>query len=123
MLFILWKKEKHKSKKFNELELGHIHIGVSTTLCKYVLLPYLKEFIETHPHIRISIECQSTNHTLQLLKENKIDLGLLENLNVYINTHFDSLGKIEDIFVCTKSYMELFLNAMIIPKTLFNQLL
>ena len=28
----------------NELGIGHIRIGVSTTLCRYVLLPYLKEF-------------------------------------------------------------------------------
>ena len=91
---------------FYELGIGHIHIGVSTTLCKYVLLPYLKEFIEAHPHIRISIECQSTNLTLQLLKENKIDLGLIGRPERLYHTHFDSLGKIEDIFVCTKSYME-----------------
>ncbi len=93
-------------KKIHELGIGHIHIGVSTTLCKYVLLPYLKEFIETHPHIRISIECQSTNQTLQLLKENKIDLGLIGKPERLYHTHFDSLGEIEDIFVCTKSYME-----------------
>ena len=69
--FYSLEKGETQIKKIHELGIGHIHIGVSTTLCKYVLLPYLKEFIETHPHIRISIECQSTNHTLQLLKENK----------------------------------------------------
>ena len=63
-------------KKINELGVGHLRIGVSTTLCKYVLLDYLKEFTIAHPHIRMTIECQSTNHTLQLLRENKIDLGL-----------------------------------------------
>lgn len=31
---------------------GTLHIGVSTTLCKYLLLPYLKEFIREHPSIR-----------------------------------------------------------------------
>ncbi len=64
-------------KKINDLGIGHLHIGVSTTLCKYMLLPYLKEFVAAHPHIRITIDCQSTNHTLHLLKENKIDLGLI----------------------------------------------
>ena len=54
-----------------------------------MLLPYLQEFIKTHPHIKITIECQSTNHTLQLLKENKIDVGLIgepERLIMYILT-------------------------------------
>lgn len=92
-------------KKINELGIGHLHIGVSTTLCKYMLLPYLKEFIATHPHVRITIDCQSTNHTLQLLKENKIDLGLIGKPDHLHHIHFDSLGEIEDIFVSTQSYL------------------
>ena len=93
-------------KKINELGIGHLHIGVSTTLCKYMLLPYLQEFIKLHPHIRITIECQSTNHTLQLLKENKIDVGLIGEPERLHHIHFDNLGEIEDIFVSTKTYLE-----------------
>ncbi len=93
-------------KKINDLGIGHLHIGVSTTLCKYMLLPYLKEFIASHPHVRITIECQSTNHTLQLLKENKIDLGLIGKPERLHHVHFDSLGEIEDIFVSTQSYLD-----------------
>lgn len=93
-------------KKINDLGIGHLHIGVSTTLCKYMLLPYLKEFIARHPHIRITIECQSTYHTLQLLRENKIDLGLIGKPERYHHIHFDSLGEIEDIFVATQSYLD-----------------
>lgn len=93
-------------KKINDLGIGHLHIGVSTTLCKYMLLPYLKDFIATHPHVRITIECQSTNHTLQLLRENKIDLGLIGRPDRLHHVHFDSLGEIEDIFVSTQSYLD-----------------
>ena len=71
-----------------------------------MLLPYLKEFIAQHPHIRITIECQSTYHTLQLLRENKIDLGLIGKPERYHHIHFDSLGEIEDIFVATQSYLD-----------------
>lgn len=93
-------------KKINDLGIGHLHIGVSTTLCKYMLLPYLKEFVATHPHVRITIDCQSTNHTLHLLKENKIDLGLIGKPERLHHIHFDSLGEIEDIFVSTQSYLD-----------------
>ena len=95
-----------KLKKINDLGIGHLHIGVSTTLCKYMLLPYLKEFVAAHPHIRITIDCQSTNHTLHLLKENKIDLGLIGRPERLHHIHFDSLGEIEDIFVSTQSYLD-----------------
>ena len=74
---------EEKLKRSIDLGVGHLQIGVSATLCKYVLLPYLKEFIRQNPHISISINCQSTNETLELLDDNKIDIGLIgkpENL-------------------------------------------
>jgi LysR family transcriptional regulator, transcriptional activator of the cysJI operon len=92
-------------KRIKELDIGHITIGVSTTLCKYVLLPYLQEFIEKCPHIRITIECQSSNKTLQLLEENKIDIGLIGKPYHLKNIDFYSLGEIEDVFVATESYI------------------
>ena len=55
-----------KLKRSIELGVGHLQIGVSSTLCKHLLLPYLKEFIRRNPHISISISCQSTNETLRL---------------------------------------------------------
>lgn len=93
-------------RQMTELGIGHLRIGVSTTLCKYVLLPYLKKFIELYPHIHISIECQSTNHTLQLLQERRIDIGLIGKSSSMGNITFHSLGEIEDIFVVSKSYMD-----------------
>lgn len=88
-----------------ELGVGHLKIGVSSTLCKYILLPYLKEFIKHHPHISISITCQSTNETLKLLEDNKIDIGLIGKPESSKNIHFDYLEEIEDIFVATKDYI------------------
>lgn len=88
-----------------ELGIGHLKIGVSSTLCKYLLLPYLKEFIKHHPHISISITCQSTNETLKLLEDNKIDIGLIGKPENTKNIHFDYLEEIEDIFVATKDYL------------------
>ena len=32
-------------KNYKELGIGHIRIGVSTSLCKHILLDYLKDFI------------------------------------------------------------------------------
>ena len=65
---------EEKLRRSIELGVGHLNIGVSSALCKYILLPYLKEFIRQHPYISISIACQSTNETLKLLDEEKIDI-------------------------------------------------
>lgn len=93
-------------RQMMELGIGHLRIGVSTTLCKYVLLPYLKKFIQLYPNIRISIECQSTNHTLQLLHDRQIDIGLIGKPASLGNLSFRSLGKIEDIFVASRNYID-----------------
>lgn len=94
-----------KLKRSIELGVGHISIGVSTTLCKYMLLPYLSEFVHRNPHISISISCQSSNETLRLLDDNKIDIGFVgkpENLKGF---HFDFLDNIEDTFVANPEYI------------------
>ena len=95
-----------KLKRSIELGVGHLQIGVSSTLCKYMLLPILSEFIHKNPHISISISCQSTNETLRLLDENKIDIGLVGKTENIKNLHFDYLSDIEDIFVANREYLD-----------------
>lgn len=90
-----------------ELGMGQLSIGVSNTLCKYVLLPYLKEFIKEYPHIRISIECQSSFHTIEALKNGKVDIGLIgEPVNKNTDMDFYPVKEIQDGFVTTESYLE-----------------
>ena len=96
---------EEKLKRSIEFGVGHLKIGVSSTLCKYLLPPYLKEFIRQNPHISISISCQSTNDTLKLLEDNKIDIGLIGKPENLKNIHFDFLEEIEDIFVAAKDYL------------------
>ena len=97
---------EEKLKRSIELGVGHLQIGVSSTLCKYMLMPYLKEFIKRNPHISISINCQSTNDTLKLLDDNKIDVGLIGKPENLKNINFYYLDNIEDIFVATKDYIK-----------------
>ena len=96
---------EEKLRRSIELGVGHLKIGVSNTLCKYILLPYLKEFIRQKPHITISISCQSTNKTLKLLEDNQIDIGLVGRPDNLKSIHFDFLSEIEDTFVATKDYI------------------
>lgn len=93
-------------KKIHELGIGHLRIGVSTTLCKYILLPYLNSFVSTYPHIKITIECQSTFHTINLLEQNKLDIGLIGKPDTMKNIMFHPITSIEDVFVATESYLK-----------------
>lgn len=93
--------------RIQELGMGQLSIGVSNTLCKYILLPYLKKFIKEYPHIRISIECQSSFHTIEALREGRADIGLIgEPLQKNQDIAFYPVTDIQDSFVTTKSYLE-----------------
>lgn len=92
-------------KRIRELGVGHLRIGASTTLCKYLLLPYLDGFVREYPHIKITIDNQSSSHTLKLLESNDLDLGLVAKPATKDSYYFHSLGEIEDVFVATACYL------------------
>ena len=87
-------------------DVSHLTIGVSTTLCKYLLLPYLKDFVRQNPHIRISIACQPTYQTLQALEEGNIDIGLVGEPDASFTHIFSKVQAISDTFVATQSYLD-----------------
>lgn len=91
-------------KSMLSLQSGHIRIGVSTTLCKYILLPYLQTFIRNYPQIKVSIFCQSSNETLKLLENFQIDFGLIGEPAHQKDIVFHPIQEIQDTFVCSKEY-------------------
>ncbi len=93
-------------KQIHDLGIGHLRIGASTTLCKYLLLPYLDHFVRENPHIKITIENHSSAHTMKELDNNTLDIGLVAKPSSEDAFHFISLGEIEDIFVATPSYID-----------------
>ena len=92
-------------KNFSHLGLEELRIGVSTSLCKYVLMNYLKDFITEHPEIKISIDCHSSLNTIKLLGEEKLDLGLICKTSMPANLSYLHLQEIHDIFVTSRSYL------------------
>ncbi len=93
-------------KRAREFHMGHIRIGVSNTLCRYIMVSYLKNYIEQYPHVKITIESQSTTHTMNMLEQQKIDLGLVVEPRPQKNLVFMPVMEIEDIFVASPSYLD-----------------
>lgn len=88
------------------LGIGQLRIGTSATLCKYVLLPYLTDFVSKNPHIQVSIQCQSTNDTISLLDEGKIDVGLVGITDESTVTNFYFINESHYVFIATDTYLE-----------------
>lgn len=89
------------------LGVGSLSIGVSTTLCKYVLLPYLQDYIATNPYVKVSLSCQSTYETIVSLESGALELGLVGESERLESSHLNFLPirEIHDIFVCSPEYL------------------
>lgn len=95
-------------KNYKELGIGHIRIGVSTSLCKHILLDYLKDFIRENPNIKFSIDCHSTINTIKLLRNEDIDIGLICNTELPKGIVYSPVREIHDVFVASPEYLDNF---------------
>ena len=93
-------------RNYAESGAGSISIGVSTTLCKYVLMNHLKGFMSENPNIKISISCQSTYETITGLENGNLDIGLVGESERLGNLSFRPLLTINDTFVASPEYLE-----------------
>ena len=91
----------------NNLVSGEIAIGASDTLCKHYLLPYLEQFHAQHPGIHIRITNRTTPETLTLLKEGKIDFGIVSLPVTDKQVEFRESTPLQDCLVGGPSYNEL----------------
>ena len=92
--------------KLKKREEGIIKLGVSTTLCKYFLIPRLKNFISKYPDIQIKIINKTTFDTLKLVDEGEIDFGIISRPFDCSSYNFIKLCDIQDIFVAGKDYLK-----------------
>lgn len=91
--------EKKLSEMLN-LEQGEICIGASDMTLKFYLLPYLEQFHEKYPEIRVTVTNAPTPETLQHLGDGKIDFGIVST-PVLAHSHIQvtPVREIQDVFV------------------------
>ena len=93
-------------KKVNELGISQISIGVSITLCKYVLLPYLQQFVKDNPHIKVTITCHPTMETLRDIDNSVTYIGVVGIPSLPNGLTYIPFREIQDTFVTTDRYLE-----------------
>ena len=91
------------------LDTGCIKIGVSTTLTKEFLLPYLEEFNRIYPKVDIQISTNLTTDLIPKLRNGLIDLLILNmsNKNYGSDIELTKLKKVNDCFVVNEKYKAL----------------
>lgn len=99
---------ENKFKDLINLDTGTIRIGISQTLTKQFLLPYLKIFHETYPKIQVQINTSTTNNAILDLRKGDIDL-IISNLPPKIASDLEviKVKEIQDCFIVNKDYIDL----------------
>ncbi len=91
------------------LETGCIKIGISTTLTKEFLLPYLEKFHYLYPKISIQVVTDLTSELMPKLKMGLIDIIVLNLNDKNYGNDIDIIKcrKINDCFVVNNKYRDL----------------
>ncbi len=83
-----------------ELEQGEIHIGASDMTLKYYLLPFLEQFHEKYPKLKVYVTNGPTPETLRNLREGKIDFCIVSGpLQDTEGIQAQAVKEIRDVFV------------------------
>ena len=98
--------EKKLAQMLN-MERGELRIGASDMTLRFFLLPYLEQFHEKYPKIRVTVTNAPTPETLRYLQEGRIDFGV-------VSTPFQPISgitsvkvkEIEDIFVAGLKFIQ-----------------
>jgi DNA-binding transcriptional LysR family regulator len=98
---------ERKIAEMRELVAGEVKIGAGDTLCRHYLLPHLESFHREHPGVKIQVTNRTTRETIALLKEGKIDFGIV-NLPVRDNQlAIRESIPLHDCFVAGEAFREL----------------
>ena len=97
-----------KLKEMIDLDFGSLNIGVSNTIVKKYLMPYIKEFHDKYPNIKITIYTNPTFHLIQRMRNGLIDFIIL-NMPYDVPSDMDSykLTDVHDCFIATDKFIEL----------------
>ncbi|MEQ7050817.1 LysR family transcriptional regulator [Paenibacillaceae sp. P-4] len=98
---------EEKMKALKNLDSGELRIGGSDSLFKHYLLPYLEDFHEKHPGIRLHLNHGTTPEIISFLKEGKIDLGVIRMPIVDTQLEVRETFQLQECFVAGTRYAEL----------------
>lgn len=93
----------------NSLNGGQLRIGASDTICRYYLVPYLKEFHEHFPNVHIKVTNATSAHCVDLLENEVVDLIVTNAPNPRMNSvrNVRKVREFHDVFIANDHYAHL----------------
>ena len=98
---------EEKMAALKNLDSGELRIGGSDSLFKHYLLPYLEDFHQKHPGIKLHLNHGTTPEIISFLKEGRIDVGVVRMPIVDSQLEVRESIQLQDCFVAGARYAEL----------------
>lgn len=105
----LIKQGENQLLEANTLNGGQLRIGASDTICRYYLVPYLKQFHQKYPNVHIKVTNQTSIECARLLDSGQVDFCITN----YPNSGFSNTQNVRmihefyDVFVANEEYSSL----------------
>ncbi|MEG1291351.1 MAG: LysR family transcriptional regulator, partial [Lachnospiraceae bacterium] len=93
----------------NILGLGQLHIGASDTICRYFLVPFLKQFHQKFPNVPIKVTNATSLNCVTLLEQGKVDLIVTNYPNSKMSNSYvqKTVSVFTDVFIANPAYFNL----------------
>ena len=93
----------------NTLGLGQLHIGASDTICRYFLVPFIKQFHKKFPNVPIKVTNATSINCVNLLEQGKVDLIVTNHPNSHLNNSYvqKTVSNFTDVFIANPAYFNL----------------
>ena len=90
------------------LGLGQLHIGASDTICRYFLVPYLKQFHQKFPNVPIKVTNATSIQCVELLDQRKVDLIVTNFPNKHLNHEYiqKTIANFRDVFIANPEHFD-----------------
>lgn len=86
---------------------GLVRIGASETTLHHFLLPYLREFKERYPMIRLRISNTTTPAAVSSLKKGLIDFAVIISPEPEEGLNIHPVASLEDVFIAGEAFSQL----------------
>lgn len=104
-LILLGESKFRDMKDFNN---GEIRIGASDMTLHYYLLPYLEEFHQKYPKIKVTVTNAPTPETINFLHDSRIDFGVVSSpISIKEDLNITKVHEIQDVFVAGTKFYDL----------------
>ncbi|HHW00019.1 MAG TPA: LysR family transcriptional regulator [Clostridiaceae bacterium] len=103
----LIKSGESKLMEIQNLKSGEIRIGAGDTICRYFLIPYLREFMNKYPGVKVQVINRTSSQIIDLLKNGVIEVGIPTLPIVDNNINVIDFIEVEDVFAASDKFSQL----------------